>query len=635
MSARFVQRGIVVALVLATIGAVVAAYLAPSDSLQSRRSDRLTEARHLISDGLRRRAYYLEDVADMVGVHDDAAVEEFSRYAHVRGRDERAVVSVQWLRRSDTGRLVPPTDAGPEPMLVPAATGGRDAALANAAGQPAAASAVARASRSKQVAISAPVHLANGHAAFYLAVPVEAHRFSGLLSKAETHSAVVGLVDAQALVAQVLSSSSSGAVQLRDEVTPLASVGSGLHNAVRAIVPAAGRQWTLSVDGGSLTPLERALPWLILAFGLALALTVALVLSHSSRRRDSALRLARDRSTELAHSTAMIQRITGSIDESFYTYTISEHGTLTTRFATTGWSRALSLPDDERDPLTVWQRAIHPDDAPALAKARERLRGGEPMDLEFRVVDAEGEVHWLWAREHPVEEEGEDGELLVDGVVSDISARKATEGELAVTLRRVERANEELEQANAVAEHLSRIDALTGIYNRRHFSNILAAELGRPGNPAPAVLLLDLDHFKRVNDAHGHPTGDAVLRAAAKRIASILRGNASLARWGGEEFAILAPATDRGGAARLAERARRALADGPVQVDDVEVELTASVGVAVAAGELKTTDALIDAADQALYAAKRAGRNCVRFFEPEPAVDDEDGTRSLKTPTTE
>jgi diguanylate cyclase (GGDEF)-like protein len=192
--------------------------------------------------------------------------------------------------------------------------------------------------------------------------------------------------------------------------------------------------------------------------------------------------------------------------------------------------------------------------------------------------------------------------------------------ELAITLKRVERSNEELEQAHAEADRLSRVDPLTGIYNRRHFGELLSAERALAGTGSAAVLLLDLDHFKSVNDRFGHLTGDAVLRAAADRIASITRGGDCLARWGGEEFAILAPGIDREGAVQLAERARVALNEHPVQVDGAAIDLTLSVGVAVVGPKTRTPDALIDAADAALYEAKRAGRNCVRVFEAKTAL---------------
>jgi diguanylate cyclase (GGDEF)-like protein len=128
------------------------------------------------------------------------------------------------------------------------------------------------------------------------------------------------------------------------------------------------------------------------------------------------------------------------------------------------------------------------------------------------------------------------------------------------------------------------------------------------------VLLLDLDHFKPVNDEYGHLIGDAVLKASAERIGSVLRGSDTLARWGGEEFAVLAPATDGEGAAQLAARAREALAEQPVRVDGIAIELTTSIGVSIASDGLSTPDALVDAADRALYEAKRAGRNCVRVY---------------------
>jgi diguanylate cyclase (GGDEF)-like protein len=133
------------------------------------------------------------------------------------------------------------------------------------------------------------------------------------------------------------------------------------------------------------------------------------------------------------------------------------------------------------------------------------------------------------------------------------------------------------------------------------------------------VLLLDLDHFKRVNDEHGHLMGDAVLQAVTDRIASVLREEDCLARWGGEEFAVLAPDIDRDGAVALAERAREALAAAPVQAGEASIKLTLSVGAAIAGDGRRTPDALVHAADQALYEAKGAGRNCVRVWDADAA----------------
>ena len=136
----------------------------------------------------------------------------------------------------------------------------------------------------------------------------------------------------------------------------------------------------------------------------------------------------------------------------------------------------------------------------------------------------------------------------------------------------------------------------------------------------PAVLLLDLDHFKHVNDEHGHLMGDAVLQTVTDRIASVLRSEDCLARWGGEEFAVLAPDIDREGVLALGERAREALAEMPVRVGDGSIDLTLSVGAALAGDERRTPDALVEAADQALYEAKNAGRNRVRIWDAGAAV---------------
>ena len=282
-------------MILATLAGAIGAYLVSHSQLHSRRSDQVSNARTAISDAVRRRAYYLQDVADMVGVHDDADEAEFSRYAHVRGRNEGAIVSVEWIRRSPSRRLVPPRDIGPDPELVKA-TDSADAQLADAHSNPIAAPALAAASLHKQVAISAPVRLADGDAGFYLAVPVVSHRFSGDVSSVESQSAVVGLVDAQHLVTEALPGSPLTALQLRDQVTPLATIGSGLDNALQTGIVAPERHWTLTVAGTSLTTAEKALPWLILVVGGALTLMVAFVLRALARRRDQALALADERS---------------------------------------------------------------------------------------------------------------------------------------------------------------------------------------------------------------------------------------------------------------------------------------------------------------------------------------------------
>jgi len=156
-------------------------------------------------------------------------------------------------------------------------------------------------------------------------------------------------------------------------------------------------------------------------------------------------------------------------------------------------------------------------------------------------------------------------------------------------------------------------DGLTGLYNRREFDRLLAQTASREDRAAGrfALLLLDLDHFKKLNDTYGHPAGDAALKHAADLLQSRLRQGDQAARYGGEEFVAILQAADEDGATNLAERVRRAIETEKLTVEDARIRLTASFGVAVWPRDGKAPDQLVAAADRALYAAKGAGRNRV------------------------
>ncbi len=163
-------------------------------------------------------------------------------------------------------------------------------------------------------------------------------------------------------------------------------------------------------------------------------------------------------------------------------------------------------------------------------------------------------------------------------------------------------------------------DALTGWHNRRYLSVRLAEELARARRDGTRLvcLMLDIDHFKRVNDSWGHAAGDAVLRELAQRIESQVRASDVAARYGGEEFVVLLPGTDVASALLLAERIRQSVSTTPIDLPNGEtVTITASIGIsevqpAPEADDLKTIgDSLIARADVALYAAKAAGRDRV------------------------
>jgi diguanylate cyclase (GGDEF)-like protein len=169
-------------------------------------------------------------------------------------------------------------------------------------------------------------------------------------------------------------------------------------------------------------------------------------------------------------------------------------------------------------------------------------------------------------------------------------------------------------------------DGLTGLYNRRAFDErlreIRAAE-DRLLNGRFALLILDLDHFKKLNDTYGHPAGDAALKNTARAIQKVIRGADIAARYGGEEFALIMPNTEEEGALKTADRIRRSIEEDQVIFEAARISVTASIGVACWPSHAKDTKGLIAAADRALYAAKQSGRNRVVSAstlpsEPEP-----------------
>jgi diguanylate cyclase (GGDEF)-like protein len=176
----------------------------------------------------------------------------------------------------------------------------------------------------------------------------------------------------------------------------------------------------------------------------------------------------------------------------------------------------------------------------------------------------------------------------------------------AATLRHIQLTEREKSQAAR--------DGLTGLYNRRafeeHLAHALAAE-DRRSQGRFVLLLLDIDHFKKLNDTYGHPAGDAALRNTARVIQRQIRSADVPARFGGEEFAVIMPATDEPGALRVAERVRRALEKDQIVFEGARIQVTASLGVACWPRDARDAAAVVAAADRALYAAKANGRNRV------------------------
>lgn len=183
---------------------------------------------------------------------------------------------------------------------------------------------------------------------------------------------------------------------------------------------------------------------------------------------------------------------------------------------------------------------------------------------------------------------------------------------------------------------LSLKDPLTGLHNRRYFNAVVESEIDRVARTGEAALLLmiDIDHFKRVNDTHGHQVGDRVLQAVAHAIRSCMRPMDTVARYGGEEFAVVLPACQFSFGDRVAERVRDAVRDASIALDSAQqLSVSVSIGGAYAIQWIRSTSALwIDRADAQLYHAKTEGRNRVCIEESRDSTVTADEKNMLLAP---
>jgi diguanylate cyclase (GGDEF)-like protein len=179
---------------------------------------------------------------------------------------------------------------------------------------------------------------------------------------------------------------------------------------------------------------------------------------------------------------------------------------------------------------------------------------------------------------------------------------------------------ESAERARAEhAEELASHDGLTGLYNHRMFYSLLSEEIVRAQRYKHAVslLMLDIDHFKRVNDTHGHQAGDIILRGLSDLLGNQARAIDRVCRYGGEEITVILPETDATAAMNIAERLRAAVERQPFDIDSGKtVGITVSIGVATYPQQVDVLEKLVKAADTALYAAKQGGRNRVERYQP-------------------
>jgi diguanylate cyclase (GGDEF)-like protein len=201
-----------------------------------------------------------------------------------------------------------------------------------------------------------------------------------------------------------------------------------------------------------------------------------------------------------------------------------------------------------------------------------------------------------------------------DRLIDIVTATMATLAAIWLNEAAKSQALSQLEEARARLDQLAAIDSLTNTYNRRYFMEHARHEIVQ--SPQAALLYFDIDHFKEINDEYGHDIGDQVLQGLCKVCQNNLRENDLFARFGGEEFIILLPATNLGKAQQLAERLREIVSKTPVMTRQGEISITISIGISTfTLLNQVSIESLLVQADKAMYLAKQAGRNRVVFWD--------------------
>ncbi len=272
----------------------------------------------------------------------------------------------------------------------------------------------------------------------------------------------------------------------------------------------------------------------------------------------------------------------------------------------------------EAEDGTEAMKILNSDESPDLAILDWMMPGlsGPEICLELRYQERTRYVYVMLLSAK------DDVEDLVRGMAAgadDYISKPVDMHELQVRLRAGRRILELQEELIATREELrvqAARDFLTGISNRGSILEQLNAEVHRSVRQSTslAVLMCDIDYFKRINDSHGHPAGDAVLKEVARRMQAAIRPYDAVGRFGGEEFLVLCPGTDAAGGAALGRRLREIVASTPVATGRAAIDVTLSIGVSARVFESAAeVDQIISEADTALYVAKHNGRNRVEI----------------------
>ena len=311
----------------------------------------------------------------------------------------------------------------------------------------------------------------------------------------------------------------------------------------------------------------------------------------------------------LAASEAKLEHVLKAVDAYVYVLECRDDDTWVTVSASPNRERFTGgvIVDGDAS-RSEWTDLIHPDDREDFDRhAAETYEQGTQFEASYRLVGYDGVERWVLDRNVPYD--SGDGRSVRLGLVLDVSDRRQLERRLQSSVDQLRSANTELRTLRMQAEQQARTDVVTGAHNRLALSEhvALALEAGHEGG----LVLLDLDHFKQINDALGHGAGDRVLVEVARRLRAAASPQDCVARWGGEEFAVLLRGVrEERELGRRAVELQRAIDHAPIVVDGeyLTVEVSGGATPLVPGASL---DSLVEQADRALYAAKRRGRNRV------------------------
>jgi diguanylate cyclase (GGDEF)-like protein len=244
-----------------------------------------------------------------------------------------------------------------------------------------------------------------------------------------------------------------------------------------------------------------------------------------------------------------------------------------------------------------WLDMVHPDDRARMQRSLKEATTSGSLTTEYRIVRPDGEVRWILDRARVVFNE-HGARIRLDGIARDVTQQRSSEAKL---------------------RQAAHFDALTGLPNRILLNERLqkAIDAAIDTDAMMAVVFIDLDRFKIVNDSMGHDAGDELLRVLSRRLARRVRASDTVARLGGDEFVVLLPEIRQAQDAQTVCEQMLAALTPPVSIRNHDIHCTASMGVAVFPRDGRDVATLLRHADAAMYRAKQAGRNTIRFHEPD------------------